>query len=329
MKVLKFIGLTLVTIIALYLIIAAVSSKDVVIERTTEYTQSPEEVFAAVNDFNQYGKWNAWFMMDPNVEYEITGTGKNIGDVWSWKSSMPEVGVGKMTHVSAEPGKAILNDMTFEGMDAASQDVWTFEETENGGTAVTWKAEMEAPFMARPFFGTMMEAMIGPLFDKSLSTLEEHLNNMEWAGFTQEKAGPFNYIYIQENIPVTEIGEAYGKNIAELFAFLGKNGIEPAGAPMSIYHSWGDSTKFDVAIPVADEVKVKGNIMQGEIAEGNAVTYMHIGSYEASEAVHYKMDDYLKKMELTHISPVVEVYYNNPSDTPAEELETKIIYFIQ
>ncbi|TXC76968.1 SRPBCC family protein [Luteibaculum oceani] len=329
MKVLKFLGFTVLTIVALYLIIAAVSSKDVVVERSTEMPYSPETVFNAVNDFNQYQEWNAWFKLDPNVEYAVSGDGKSIGDTWSWKSDNPNVGEGQMTHKEAVPGKSIINEMTFKGMDGTSSDVWIFEETENGGTAITWKAEMEAPFLMRPFFSTVMESGIGPLFEQSLTNLEAHIEATKWKGFEEGTEGPFEYISIAGHIPVEQMAEFFPKNIAALFAHLEKNNIEPAGAPMGIFYSWGDSTKLEVAIPVADEVKTTKTIKKGSIAEGKAVTYMHVGSHESSEATHYKMDEYIQKKGHEFAGPVVEIYFDNPEEVAEEELRTKIIYFIK
>lgn len=330
MKVLKFIGLTLLTLIVLYVIIAAVSSKDVVVEvnRTTEH--DPQTVYSAVNDFNQYGEWNAWFKMDPNVKYEVSGTGKNIGDKWSWESQMREVGTGHMVHESAEPGKGMINEMYFEEMDAYAKDVWMFEPTDNGGTKITWRAEMEAPFMMRPFFSSMMQSGLSPMFEQSLDSLEAHLSSAEWEGFAEEQSGPWSYVYISEEIPVNQIGETYGKDINAIYTYLAKKSVEPAGPPMAIYHSWGETTKMDVAVPVSDlSFKLPTTMMRGELAAGKAATFLHVGSYEESEAAHYKMDEYLQLKGHEFKGPVVEVYYNNPEEVAPEDLETKIIYFVQ
>lgn len=328
MKVLKFLGLTLLTIIVLYVIIAALSSKNITVERTYEVSQSPDEVFAVVNDFNHYQAWNAWSRIDSNQTYEITGSGTAIGDKWTWKSDHPQVGNGGMEHKEAVPGEYIYNEMTFEGM-GSSKDIWQFEATEDGGTKITWKAEMDAPFIVRPFFGTMMEAAVGPQFDASLENLSEHLEKMEWKGFGEEEVSPFNYIYIKTTAPVTEMGELMPKHIGALFAHLEKNKVEPAGAPMGIFYNWADTITFDVAIPVAADVRETKDIKKGMLEKGSAATFHYVGPNEESEAVHYKMDDYLKKMNHEFKGPVVEIYYKDPAVTPAEELETKIIYFIK
>lgn len=329
MKVLKFLGFTVLTIVALYLIIAAVSSKEVLVERSTEMPYSPETVFTAVNDFNQYQEWNAWFKMDPDVEYAVTGDGKSIGDTWSWKSDNPNVGEGQMTHKEAVPGKSIINEMTFKGMDGTSNDVWIFEETEEGGTAITWKAEMEAPFLMRPFFSTVMESGIGPLFEQSLSNLESHIEATKWAGFEEGTEGPFNYIAIADHIPIEEMKTFFPESMDALFGHLAKNNVEPAGPPMGVFYSWGDSTKLEVAVPVEGDVKIKKSMIKGNIEAGKAVSFMHVGSYESSEAVHYKMDEYLKAKGHEFAGPVMEIYYDNPEEVAEEDLRTKIVYFIK
>lgn len=327
MKVLKFLGLTLLTIIVLYVIIAAVSTKEVVVKRSIEVPQDPEMVFATVNDFNKYKAWNAWSRMDPNQTHEITGSGTAIGDKWSWKSDHPQVGNGSMEHKIAVPGKSIENEMVFEGM-GSSSDIWEFEKTEDGGTKITWMAKMEAPFMLRPFFGTMMENGVGPQFDSSLVNLSALLNELQWEGFGQEEVGPFNYVFIKKTLTPDQIGEVYGANVNAIFAHLGKNNIAPAGAPMGIYYNWADTITMDICVPVVGNVKLGKGMQMGSMDKAMAATFMHVGPYEESEAVHYKMEDYLKHAGLEFKGPVVEIYYKNPEETPAEELETKIIYFI-
>ncbi len=330
MKVLKFLGLTLLTIIVLYVIIALASSKDVVVSVTREVDEDPQTVFAAVNDFNQYSKWNAWFTMDPNVKTTITGSGTDIGDKWSWESEMQDVGVGHMIHEKAVPGKEIVNSMYFEAMDATSKDVWLFEPTEDGGTTITWKAEMEAPFIMRPFFGSLMESGLTPLFNQSLDSLQAHMENANWDGFKVTEMPPAKYIYIPEEIPVTEMESVFPKDMETLFGYLAKNNIEPAGAPMGIFYNWGETVNMEVAVPVANfDFKLPSNIMRGEMEGGKAATYVHVGSYESSEAAHYKMEDYLNAKGYEFKGPVVEIYLNDPEENAPEDLETEIVYFIK
>lgn len=332
MKVLKVIGVIIVVLILGYITVAALSSKEVIVERTTTVNLPVEKVFALANDFNFYAKWNEWSKMDQNSEHGIEGKGYDVGDVWNWSGDT--VGVGSMTKTAFVPNESIENTINFESpWTGNAKDLWFFEATEEG-TKITWQFKQDMDFFMRPIAQTMMDAMIGATMQKGitrfgeLALTEPTSNNLT---FEMAELPAMHYIGIEaNNVTVSELSAVMDQLYEKLGEYLGQKSITPTGGAISITTDWNEEAgqcSLIAAFPVTEGTEGNGdNIIAGDLEAMQTIHAMHNGTYEDLVNTHMAIDEYLKANQIEMKYPVVEVYLNNPQDVSPEELKTAIYY---
>jgi hypothetical protein len=94
MRILKFLGIGLVTIIALLLIVAMIIPKEYNISVSTTINKPKQVVFDYVKMIKNQEEYSVWVMKDPKVQIEYTGVDGTVGAKSSWVSSDDNVGVG-------------------------------------------------------------------------------------------------------------------------------------------------------------------------------------------------------------------------------------------
>jgi effector-binding domain-containing protein len=112
-----------------------------------------------------------------------------------------------------------------------------------------------------------------------------------------------------------------------LYAFLEKENIAPAGAPMTIYTSTDDKGfEFQAAVPVAAAPAnpPPGDIKVGKSPSGKALKYLHQGSYDAMDATYEAITNQLDEKNLEAKDLFVEVYRTDPRTTPQDKLAIEV-----
>lgn len=97
---------------------------------------------------------------------------------------------------------------------------------------------------------------------------------------------------------------------------------------VAIYKSWdmekGEAETF-VGFAVADDFDA-GELERLEVEAGDAMTLMHMGSYDGLGGSHQKLMGEMKEAGHT-IKLAIEEYLNSPNDVADEsELQTRIVY---
>ena len=70
----------------------------------------------------------------------------------------------------------------------------------------------------------------------------------------------------------------------ELFGWLGRHGVTPAGPPFIRFHELdgeGEPLELEVAVPVAGDVPSDERVRRGELPAGRYLTLLHIGPYRS------------------------------------------------
>jgi effector-binding domain-containing protein len=104
---------------------------------------------------------------------------------------------------------------------------------------------------------------------------------------------------------------------------LDKLGVKPAGAPMTIYTETNDTGfKFQAAVPVkeAPTLPQEGDIKVGKSPGGNALKFVHRGSYDAMDTTYEAITDHMEERKLEAKELFVEQYMKDPVTTPDDEL---------
>jgi effector-binding domain-containing protein len=89
-----------------------------------------------------------------------------------------------------------------------------------------------------------------------------------------------HYVGIRTQVPVTELSKAIPQHLGEVFAWLNKEGIAPAGAPFIRYYVINMESKLDVemGVPVAKAVPGNDHVRAGVLPAGRyaALVYTDI-----------------------------------------------------
>jgi effector-binding domain-containing protein len=119
------------------------------------------------------------------------------------------------------------------------------------------------------------------------------------------------------------LGQAYG-SIAQYLAELGE---QPAGPPFTAYHNM-DMQDLDVEIgfPVSRSIPARGSIQAGEIPEGQVATCLYTGPYTEIEAAYSALTEWVEENGYEAAGMAYEIYLNDPSETPPEQLMTQIAF---
>ncbi len=110
-------------------------------------------------------------------------------------------------------------------------------------------------------------------------------------------------------------------------AYLQKQGIKPAGPPMTIYTSTNDTSfDFQAAIPVAEAPKdaPTGDLAIGKTATGRAFKFIHRGSYDDMDTTYDAITNFLDEKQLDAKGLFIEQYVTDPLTTPQDKLVVEV-----
>jgi uncharacterized protein YndB with AHSA1/START domain len=138
MKVLKIIGLGIISVIALLLLIALFISNDYTVSVSTTINKPRQEVFDYVKIVKNQENYSVWVMQDPNVKMTYQGTDGTVGFKASWDSKDDNVGAGSQ-QITAVSEDRIDVDLHFErpmkGDDKASTLLESISDNQTKVTA--------------------------------------------------------------------------------------------------------------------------------------------------------------------------------------------------
>jgi effector-binding domain-containing protein len=107
-----------------------------------------------------------------------------------------------------------------------------------------------------------------------------------------------------------------------LNALLGKQGIKPAGNMMIVYTSTDDTGfTFLAQIPVEQDVKnLTKDMSMGKSPEGNALKFVHRGSYDNMDNTYEAITNHLDEKKLEAKDTFIEEYITDPLKTAEDKL---------
>jgi effector-binding domain-containing protein len=112
-----------------------------------------------------------------------------------------------------------------------------------------------------------------------------------------------------------------------VYAFLDKQGIKPAGAPMTIYTATDDSGfQFQAAVPVeaAPANPPQGDLALGKSPAGRALKFIHRGSYDAMDTTYEAITNFLDEKAIDAKDLFIEQYVTDPLKTAEDKLVVEV-----
>ncbi len=141
------------------------------VERQIEIDALASDMDPFVSDVKKINEWSPWHELDPTMKQEFSNPTRGVGAWYSW-SGNEEVGSGKATITSIEPGKVTTGLEFFAPMEGQAEASVTYKQTGKTLTVV-WNLDQEMGFVDKVFSVFMdFDALIGEAYQKGLSMLK-------------------------------------------------------------------------------------------------------------------------------------------------------------
>lgn len=177
MKIVKWILIVLVIIIAIPLIAAIFIPKDYTVWREVVINKPKKEVFDYVKFLKNQNNYSKWAQMDVNMKKEFKGTDGTVGFVSEWDSDSSDVGKGEQEIKGMKDGERIDYEIRFiKPFESTSSAYMTTESINSNQTKVKWVFYGKMPYPMNLMTVVMnMEKAIGGDLETGLNNLKKIL----------------------------------------------------------------------------------------------------------------------------------------------------------
>jgi uncharacterized membrane protein len=172
MKIIKFLLIFIVTVIAIALIAALFIKKEYSVSREVTINKPKQEVYEYVKYLKNQDNYSYWASLDSNMQKTYTGTDATVGFVSAWKGNK-DVGSGEQEIIKMEDGKRIDYALRFkEPMESNVNAYMSTDEAGAAATKVKWALYGTCKYpmnLMNPF----MDGMMGDDLEAGLSNLKK------------------------------------------------------------------------------------------------------------------------------------------------------------
>ena len=174
MKILKWILIIILVIIAIPLIMAIFVTKEYAVERSVTINKPEGEVFDYIKHIENQNEYSVWSMRDPNMKQEARGVDGTVGFVHYWNGN-DDVGEGEQEITNIVEDERIEMELRFKRpMEGLGHAHMTTEPAGDNSTTVKWgmKGESSYPFN---FMNMFMDDMLGKDLQTGLDNMKKQL----------------------------------------------------------------------------------------------------------------------------------------------------------
>lgn len=176
MKILKRIGLGIVSLIVLLLVVALFIKKEYRVEREVIVNKSNNDAFSYIKYAKNQDNYNKWVQADPNAKKEFRGTDGTVGFVYAWDGNN-DIGKGEQKIENIEEGKRIDFSLHFVKPMESKADSWIVTEAiSDQETKIKWGMHGRSPYPLN-LVNIFVPSILGKDLDASLSNLKSILEN--------------------------------------------------------------------------------------------------------------------------------------------------------
>jgi effector-binding domain-containing protein/uncharacterized protein YndB with AHSA1/START domain len=335
MKILKVI-LWVVGILALiYLILCIAGPKKFEASATTTINAPASSIFEEITNFENHPKWSPWHQMDPEMKSAYIGTPGSVGHMETWTSK--KMGNGSQEFIEIRGNEYAKTALRFENFDNEPSWVEFHLKPSGESTEVTWSIDGgDYPFLMR---GMSFMMPMKKIFEQGVNQLKTLAESKP--ARVEEKASyeiidmPAQW-YVGKRFPKIAMADINAKLYEDTYGELAKaiGGMDKvAGMPMGIAHGYDGEAQtldFEIALPVAAEMKVPSGLNCVQIPAGRSAKYIYHGPYEEVEPHWNSFSTDLEKAGVVNRWSTYEVYANDPTTVSSpSEIETWLIQPIQ
>ncbi len=147
--------------------------------------------------------------------------------------------------------------------------------------------------------------------------------------FEMVEVTPTPYLYEERSCSIDpeDISRNMGEVFQNVWKFAQANGVTSLKQGIAVYYTYDpDQMTFRAGFTISgDETdKADGTIKSETLPAGKVLTFTHIGPYAKLRDSYSEMMKYVAENNLTLGAPTWELYVNDPSVTPSEELRTDV-----
>ena len=164
--------LTIATVVALLLIVAATRPDSFRVTRTAVIKAPAPKIFALINDLRSFNNWNPYERKDPGVKGTYSGPASGVGAAYAWDSR--KVGAGRMEITASDAPNQVTMQLDFiKPFKARNTAEFTLQAQSDNLTVVSWAMHGPSPYLAK-LMGVVfnMDTMIGKDFEAGLANLK-------------------------------------------------------------------------------------------------------------------------------------------------------------
>lgn len=280
-----------------------------------------QAVFDRVRDTPSWREWSPWLLHEPDARLAFSPHPDQPGGGYAWDGRY--IGAGTLTHDRFVDQERIDQTLVFRRpFKSRAQTWWEFAVVE-GGTRVTWNMRGSMPLLLRPML-PMLREMIAKDYDLGLAMLRGRLDpeadrpRITFEGETDR--APVSALTIPFSGGMEAMVQAMEQGFPKLAGALEQQGRAPTGAPFTAYHRVDPKKKrFECELAVPSDAPVDGGGFEFKrFAGGKYYQVTLLGSYDFLELAWYAAYAHLRmyKRRIDKRRPTLEVYENDPGDTP-------------
>lgn len=141
---------------------------------------------------------------------------------------------------------------------------------------------------------------------------------------------PQHVLSVRTNTTLARMQETFGAAFGQLFGYLGRLGVKPAGPPFAVYHDpefREDDIDVEICVPVERRVTGDASMRGWQSPAGTAACTIHAGSYDEVHNAYAALTPWIQAQGHAIAGPPREVYLVGPgeADDPAE-YRTEILF---
>jgi effector-binding domain-containing protein len=126
--------------------------------------------------------------------------------------------------------------------------------------------------------------------------------------------------------------ETISSSFKKLKTYVDKEGLKTDGLPMTIFTATDDTGfTYQAAIPIAEAPKnpPRGDIALGQTPNGQALKFVHRGSYDALDNTYEAITNYLDDKRIEAQDMFIEEYVTDPATTDANKLVVNVYVLVK
>jgi effector-binding domain-containing protein len=345
MKVLKTIGVLLLSLFAIAMILMLVVPAKQHIERTIIINAPVSVVYKHLSNPATFYNWMVWCRKDTSIRTAVSDEASDVpGATTFWIGNPETSGKGMIEFISMKVNREIEHKVTFlEPRKEKAKSEFKLLDA-NGQTKLTWEFDLATP---RPRnilnLFTSLDKKLGDEFEEGLINLKAIIEKTGVASAALNARSyavqPMNFpatsfaVYQQEKVNRSDIPSFYATHLPRIYEEVMTVKATP-GSPSGLFYVWDEANQQSdmaaaIAVPAGTQID-NNDIQIVDIPASKAVYIDYYGDHSQTAQAYKSIDKYLLANSLKQKAPVIEQYITDPAiEKDTAKWLTKIIFLVE